>query len=277
MRARMPFALFLCAVVLGGAVPAVRADEDETAEESAKPSIAADAALNKGYQADKAESGTTGDGQTSGPAAAPLPKTGQSSSGVGRSPASFSQRPGASSGGDAGPGGGAGISCAKSVPKLRNVQRHEIDSKAMFGGDVIRWAMGPNEAVSYRFKTPGAGTAAINTNRDTSARSVPHLMTISETPCDFDVDKAMKPGAGPNSCYAWAPVSGGVVILIAPSKAKGCVLKPDSHYYFNIRFLSNPGGGEPRDSCEDDLPIFKSQNLTPRCGGIWHAVGNISW
>jgi len=240
---------------------------------------AADAALNKGFKTEEAAAGSNDDGSApdaiSGPASEPKPKSAAKPSQqapVGQAPASFTQRPGLGEAPKTA-GTGAGIACGDSVPKLANVIKKKFDFAKTAAGPVNDWDVAPNEAISYSFKTPASGTGKIFITMGHIGRPVPHLATISETACDFDVAKARKAsagGGGQNYCYAWGPSEGGLMFAIAPSKLNGCVLKPNADYYFNIRSLSNPGQGEARDACADELPFFRSRPDLPRlCGGIW--------
>ena len=79
---------------------------------------------------------------------------------------------------------------------------------------MIRFALAPNEAASWRFKTPSSGEGLIELSQATFATETSRMLTISETPCDFDEAKAMRKIAG---CYQWFVNDGGIQFQIAPA------------------------------------------------------------
>ncbi|UPT75068.1 MAG: hypothetical protein M0D55_04970 [Elusimicrobiota bacterium] len=257
----------LLAVLL--AAVSARADEAEDEEQGAAASrpAAAAAARDKGYQAEEAPeaatTGAAGAAPDAAPASAPRPKT--TGIGVGQGPASFSRRPGATSGGSP---VAAGISCEKTQPPLKNVHRRELDFfDKIHRGNVIRFAMPPRNAAVWRFTSPTSGEGIIVSDMGTFATPVPVMMTVSKTPCDFDVAKAEKQ----SGCHRRGGDSGtGIAISIGKPKSSAptCVLKPDEVYYMSIRFLSPP---PEHDTCDDVTHKEK------KCGGIWQAHGNFKW
>ncbi len=272
--------MVLLAFVLILPAVAVRAqDEDEQTEEAParKGPTAAEAARNKGYHADDDKPAATQAEDDDAPAGG-RPAQGSFTPPPPRQLGRSGSRANDSAGGGGGASSGAGISCEKSDPKLTSVIRKELNFTRVVEGPVVNWDVAPNEAISYRFKTPAAGVGTIFITMGHIGRPVSHLATLSQTACDFDVPKAKKAqgggAAGQDYCYAWGGSEGGLMFQIPSAKtkgaAKGCVLKPNADYYFNIRSLSNPGQGQARDACADEIPFFNSRPELPRlCGGIW--------
>ncbi len=177
-----------------------------------------------------------------------------------------------------GEGGGSsgGVSCEKSDPKLSAVHRREIDLKAFSQTDgFVRYELRSGEALSVKFKTPHSGFGFFTTGDSTSAREVANLMTISQTPCDFDAAKAAKK----DPCHVQMIHGAEVRFQIAPAQKGigwgGCILKPDSVYYMNIRNLTSPVEGVASfDSCDD----WHGTGVKPCCGGWWQfRHGDLKW
>lgn len=265
--------LLLLAATLVFAAPPVRA-QDEEAAPSGKPEAAA-AARDKGYRAEEAEQKSTEADEAEGPTerhadTRVISAVPQRQLGAG---ASNGQSGGAGSGGAS---GGAGKSCEASVPKLTKVYRKELNFFDKINrGTVIKYGLAANEAVTYRFKTPASGAGFLKTEMGSDYRPASVLLSVSETPCDFDTEKALRKDPG---CYNWS--GGEVRFQIAPANAKGygsCILKPETYYYFNIRHLNQSETGQPQDSCAAQADFFKSSGIKPVCGGIWVAIGNFKW
>ncbi len=266
---------FLAAAALlsaGLCLPAVlRADDDDAPAPASTTPDAAAAARDKGYRAEEADKASAPNEEESAPVErhadkrAITPAAQRALGGSGRSVSATGSGGGAS---------GSGVACEDSVPKLAGVQRKEIDLEKTLSAPVTSWSVPPNGAVSYKFKTPAAGAFTLFSTSGGQARPVATLQNVSETPCDFNVDKARK---GADLCYGWGPVENGIIFLVGGGKGKACTLKPNTVYYYNIRSLSNPDQGEARDACADEIPFFKSRpDLKAVCGGIWKLSGSVA-
>ena len=145
------------------------------------------------------------------------------------------------------------------------------------------FAFGPNQALSYKFIAPKTGGGGFGITMATNATWAPMFMTVSETPCDFDIKKLLAssdrgpnfPRAIPNACYGYAPGDGAGMNVMAAGQATPtgmfnpaiCFITPGKTYYFNIRSLSlSPA----RDGCAE---AAKTSDLNFKCGG--HLT--ISW
>jgi len=263
----------LLAVFLLQPAPSRAQEENEEAapqaETAAKPEVAA-AARNKGYHAEAAVRTSTAEDEDAPVVRRPVQG---SFTPPPQRPLGKAERAAAAAGGGSGSASGGGIACEKSVPKVAAVHKREIDFfDKIHRGNVIRFALAPNEAASWRFKTPDSGSGLIEQDMAPFATPVPSMLTISRTPCDFDIAKAKsktKENIFTTACYQLNPNGGSVAFQIAPAKAMGygCVLQPNTDYYFSVRALANDG----HDTCADvTLP-------NPRCGGIWAAHGNFKW
>ncbi|UPT75067.1 MAG: hypothetical protein M0D55_04965 [Elusimicrobiota bacterium] len=262
----------LLAMLLLAAPAALRADDDAPAAPASGPE-AAEAARDKGYRAEEApESSTTGGDSAPDAPAAPrgdprvlsVPAQRPLGGGAGGRVAS----PGAGSGSAS--RGGAGLACEKSVPALTGgVVRKEIDFAKTTNSSVTHWEIPPHGAVVYKFKTPPAGVGSFFSTMGTNARPVPSLMTVSTTPCDFDVEKARQT-AKKGGCHAWSPVDGGVIFSIGGPVKGMCTLKPDTVYYMSLRALTNPDQDNLRDGCADQFAYNPGPAGSRKvCGGIW--------
>jgi len=259
----------------------LRADDGEDAEtQDAAAPVAAEAARNKGFKAEAANTAPATDTKVGAPIEHPSqPKT--SFTPPPRRPLGAAERRAAGSvSGDAAPSA-SGISCEKSDPPLTRVIHKDFPNRK---GDPNSgtWAVGPNEAISYKFTAPKSGGGGFSTDLGTNARIVPHMITVSETPCDFDGVKAVSGRqVGPNEpkpkfvpCYEAAGPGGtinfatiGLALPPGTPTVHICWLKPGKTYYFNIRtYLPFPD----RDACAEEARTF-GPNL--RCGGIWGYTG----
>jgi hypothetical protein len=190
----------------------------------------------------------------------------------------------AAAGGSAQTGATApGLSCDKSDPPLTGgVIRETRPNLLRDTNKPIWYEVGPNQALSIKFTAQKSGMGGFGTEMATNARTEPHMVNVSETPCDFDLKKTFagndwggikRPGK-PNPCYAFAAVGPGITIVpegqtLAPgaNTAAICFVKPGKTYYFNIRtFAPDPN----RDMCAEDA---KTMGPSLKCGGIWQFVG----
>lgn len=149
----------------------------------------------------------------------------------------------------------------------------------------VEWfSFGPNEAISYKFIAQKSGVGGFSTNEGTNARRVSTLITVSQTPCDFDAAKALAgidrgPGVKRgkwDACHIYNIGPGGVITMVpagqalAPGANKDsvCLVEPGKTYYFNIRaFAPDPN----RDACAESA---KTMGSGLKCGGIWQFIGS---
>lgn len=117
-------------------------------------------------------------------------------------------------------------------------------------------AMAPRESLTYMFTAPTTqGVQRIQFQRDTSATWVPVMMSLSQTPCDFDQTKLTP--ANRNYCYV-ADNNIYYQMTNGSTTAPYCALRPGTKYYLNIRFLRTA------DLNNDPCSLTPSQ----RCGGV---------
>ena len=251
---------------------AVRADDDEEATSAETPAAAA-AARDKGYRAEKPTQATTKVDEEDAPVSRPSASQGGLTPPPQRPLGAAERKAASSSGGGA--SSAAGISCEKSEPPLARVIR--IDDPEAFNGSAkqISFSYGPNEAISYKFiaqKSVWGGFTVLG--HVSAGAQTPMLMSVSETPCDFNVEKSMAraEAVGPaglkqDPCYLFTGGEGtlnfAAVGTALPRDGAGaiqCRLKPGKTYYYNMR--SYEGG---QDACA------KLAKTHPgiKCGGIW--------
>jgi hypothetical protein len=155
--------------------------------------------------------------------------------------------------------GGAGINafdmattrCLNSPTPTKSWQ-HNIDLVSYGSLAALDFiAMTSGQSLSYKFTTPAAPrTGTFQTEENTQVTTPPTMISVSETPCDFDTVKLQAPR---NYCYSSIlAVSNAIQYEItptgAPSVLGNCGLKPNTTYYFNMRFLK-PSGGTYIESC----------------------------
>ncbi len=141
--------------------------------------------------------------------------------------------------------------------------QHNIDLTAYQQNTPVEYvSMGAGEAFTYMF-TPSSGYRFIQFNEATLARFVPTFMSISTTPCDFDVTK-LASGPGRDYCYVSTATANSVYYQVTTGTVSVpfCKLTPGTKYYLNIRFLdARPTGGNLSvDSC--------AASGWPTCGGV---------
>jgi hypothetical protein len=142
-------------------------------------------------------------------------------------------------------GGGDGINawlvassrCGTPSPAIAKYWHHNIDFDdyaSKVTSDNIY--MGPNEAITYQFTGPTSGSYVGDIFLTQASGSYPAttFVSISETPCDFDVAKAT---AG-NACYTSEPTENGFQFQVTSGTvAARCKIAPGVTYYLNVRFL----------------------------------------
>lgn len=150
-------------------------------------------------------------------------------------------------------------SCANSNAQLTSSTagvtrrwQHNIDLSAYQQNTPVEYvSMAAGEAFTFMF-TPTTGYRFIQFNEATVARMVPTFMSISTTPCDFDVSK-LASGPGRDYCYVSSNTANSVYYQVTTGAVSVpfCKLTPGTKYYLNIRFLdARPTGGNLSiDSC----------------------------
>jgi IPT/TIG domain len=155
--------------------------------------------------------------------------------------------------------GGAGINafdmatsrCLNSPTPIKSWQ-HNIDLtdyKANAALDFI--AMGTGQSLTYKFTTPASGGGSFQTEENTQVTTPPTMISVSESPCDFNTAKLQFPGR--DYCYSLIQAVSNIVQYEitptgTPSTPGNCGLKPGATYYFNMRFLK-PSGATYIESC----------------------------
>ena len=154
--------------------------------------------------------------------------------------------------------------CA-TTPALARSWQHNIDLADYKGKNAFDFFdMPANQSLSYKF-TVGIVDAAggFIYNDSANARVRPTFISITETPCNFDVSKLV-PGATRDPCFStgingqgvnWANITGTL-------PASYCRLVKGTTYYLNLRFQDGrpvaDGGSPTSDSCTG----------VGNCGGI---------
>jgi hypothetical protein len=144
--------------------------------------------------------------------------------------------------------------CANATPAITRLWQHNINFATYQGSGANDYPfLGANEAISYKFVAPAEGaTQLIQYNEGTQVFNATGFMSISSTPCDFDVSKV----AGPNrsACYSSNPTSAGIYYLATTGASPYfCKLAPGQTYYLNLRMQdarpASQGGSPTVDSC----------------------------
>jgi hypothetical protein len=115
-----------------------------------------------------------------------------------------------------------------------------------------QFAMTGSEALSYKVTIPTIDTlggVTYQENVGSGAGTAPAFISISATPCDFDVSKiAYNPASPTKQCYQTA--GNGVTVgwaNWATTEIARCILTKGQTYYVNIRFVD--GVNQSATSC----------------------------
>lgn len=143
--------------------------------------------------------------------------------------------------------------CANSTPAITRLWQHNINFATYQGSGANDYPfLSANEAITYKFVAPAEGTTQlIQYNEGTQVFNASGFMSISSTPCDFDVSKL----AGPrNACYASAVNGVGIYYKATNGVASyECKIVPGQTYYINLRMQdarpAGAGGAPTVDSC----------------------------
>ena len=154
--------------------------------------------------------------------------------------------------------------CATTPPLTRSWQ-HNIDLADYKGKNAFDFFdMPANQSLSYKF-TVGIVDASggFIYNDGANARVRPTFISITETPCNFDVTK-LEPGPNRDPCFSTGINGQGVnwANITTELPASYCRLVKGTTYYLNLRFQDgrpvSEGGSPTSDSCTG----------AGNCGGI---------
>jgi len=148
--------------------------------------------------------------------------------------------------------------CSNTSPAITSSWHHNIDF-ADHGNKMNQdfFDMAANEALTYQFTASQLGTGQVLITDQTSYPLVSTFMSLSTTPCDFDITKLVSPGR--NYCYSALPLDNTLAYEItsgAITFPTNCKLTPGVTYYLNLRFHN---GSSAADTCAP---------RGTRCGGI---------
>jgi hypothetical protein len=118
--------------------------------------------------------------------------------------------------------------------------------------------MAPNEALTYQFVATTPGVGSITIGDSTQAPLVSTFISLSSSPCDFDVTKLIM-GPGRSFCYSAQPLENQLAYEVTNGPVSfvlNCKLIPGNTYYLNVRFHN---GVNPADTC--------APRGGARCGG----------
>lgn len=140
-------------------------------------------------------------------------------------------------------------------------------------GNTQNYGIEPNEALAYKFTANFIGVVTIKTEDGSIGSSVPSFMSISSSPCDFDVTKLS--ATNRNYCYSseGMPANGVTFRIVAknttPAPSSVCTLIEGNTYYMNLRSLDARvlDGREKLDACQARKEYMGFSTL--KCGGIF--------
>ena len=153
--------------------------------------------------------------------------------------------------------------CGNSTPAITKIWYHNLDYTTYVGSNQVEYfGVNANEALVYSFIAPPDGTSgSMQANESTIATLVGNFVSISLTPCDFDVTK-LNDGSG---CYNSrnGPSTTSYLSTTNPAPVLfQCKLTPGTRYYLNYRNWSP--SPSPNDAC---LTTTGSTGIP--CGGLF--------
>ena len=126
------------------------------------------------------------------------------------------------------------------------VEYHGLQPQDLF-------AMGPNDALTYKFTVPNVdivGGVTYDDNIAAGSHQAPVFMTVSKTPCDFDTSKVYYSGnPNFNACYATNGGAGTINWTTINPGLFDCKLNKGETYYVNVRFQDVVRGVATTTSC----------------------------
>lgn len=155
--------------------------------------------------------------------------------------------------------------CTNAQPAIQRLWAHNLDfTQYRSFGALEYFGLNANEALSYAFVAPPEGTAGNFTFAEsTTGDFVGNFMSLTSTPCDFDVTKVQP--LGYNACYNSRNGVNSVRYRSTntPSTVASneCRLVPGQVYYYNYRNQS--ASNTPyQDSCQ------ATNGGSAPCGGV---------
>ena len=153
--------------------------------------------------------------------------------------------------------------CSNTQPAITTAWHHNIDF-ADHGGkqNLDYFDMAPNEALTYQFVAGTTGVGSITVGDSTQVPLVATFISLSSSPCDFDVTKLV-PGPTRSFCYSSQPLENSLAYEVTSGPVSfvlNCKLIPGNTYYLNLRFQDGvTPGANTTDSC--------APRGGARCGG----------
>jgi hypothetical protein len=150
----------------------------------------------------------------------------------------------------------AATKCSNATPAINRLWQHNISFPiyATSGGNDYPF-LAPNEAMTWRFIAPAEGTTqVIQYNEGTQVFNSSGYLSISDKPCDFDVNKLV-PGSGKSACHSSEATGVSIYYKATNGTAASyeCKMIPGQTYYLNLRMQdarpASQGGSPTIDSC----------------------------
>jgi hypothetical protein len=113
------------------------------------------------------------------------------------------------------------------------------------------FALTPGQALAFRVKLPRGTIGGIAATNASVGSEAARFISISETPCDFNAQKAV----ANDVCYTSSAgdIGANIQYIVSDTPVAGrCTLKPDTPYYINYRHelaRDTTNNGSPRDDC----------------------------
>lgn len=152
--------------------------------------------------------------------------------------------------------------CNNTQPPISTLWHHNIDF-ADHGAkqNLDYFDMARNEALTYQFVAGTTGVGSISIGDSSQVPLVATFISLSSSPCDFDVSKLT--GSSKSYCYSSQPLENSLAYEVTNGPVTfvlNCKLIPGNTYYLNLRFQDGtPSGANTTDSC--------AANGSGRCGG----------
>ena len=146
--------------------------------------------------------------------------------------------------------------CSNATPAITRLWQHNIDfTKYQNSGGNDYPFLAANEAITFKFTAPAEGKSNIfQYNEGTQVSFVSGFMSVSDKPCDFDVNKLV---AGPGRSACFSSEAYGLSIYYRSTAGAvatyECKMVPGQTYYLNLRMQDarpvSRGGTPTIDSC----------------------------
>jgi hypothetical protein len=154
------------------------------------------------------------------------------------------------------------------TPAVTKSWQHNIDLRDYKSKNAFDlFGMGPNEALSYKFVAyteDASGGFIYNDNAIALVR--PTFISITTTPCDFDVSKLVV-GPGRDPCYQTG-INGNSINWVNTSLVNPayCHIVKGQTYYVNLRFQDGRPASEGGTPTSDACPVGAV------CGGLFQML-----